>query len=77
MLEIFHRLQRGIVGLDIRAADAILDDAAVVIALVAVGEGIVHAHIGEAAHEDQRLGLVAAQQDVEIGADEARNSGAS
>ena len=55
-----------------RAADAVLDHPAEIVRLVRVDEGVVHAHVGQAAAEQQRIGLQAAQQNLEVRAEEGR-----
>ncbi len=51
-------------GRDAGAGDVVLDHAAEIVALVGVDEGVVDADIGEAADQDQRLGLQRLQQDL-------------
>ena len=53
-----------------RAADAVGDDPDVEVALVGVGERVVHADVGQSADQDQRRGPQPAQHDLEIGSDE-------
>jgi len=57
MLEIFHGPERGVVGVRVRTADTVLHHAAMIVVLLSVDESIVDAQVGEAADEDQRLGL--------------------
>ncbi len=71
-LQVLHGQQRGLVGGQRRAAHRVGGDPHHVVVLVCVGEGVVHADVGEAAEEAQRPRPQAAEQDVEVGAEERR-----
>jgi hypothetical protein len=72
VLEVLHGGEGGVVALDGRAEDAVLQHPDVVVPLVGVGEGVVHADVGQPADQQQGLHVEAPQQDLELGAEEAR-----
>ncbi len=61
-----------LVGPDVRPRDAVLDHPAEVVVLMGVDERVVHAHVGVTSDEDQGLGAQALEQDLQLGAEEAR-----
>ena len=52
------------------SAHAIRDDTAIIVVLMPVDEGIVHADIRHAADDDQRFGLQPLQKDFHLGPEE-------
>ncbi len=69
-LQVLHRVERRVVEVLRRPADTVGDDAHVVVTLMGVGERVVHAHVGQAADQDQRRRPQSPQHDLEIRSDE-------
>jgi hypothetical protein len=59
-------------GFGTRACHDIFDHTTEVVALVGVDERVVDAHVGVTADEDQRVGVEPAEQNLEVGPEEAR-----
>ena len=69
-LQVLHGIQGRLVPGAAGAADAVGDDPDVEVALMGVGEGVVHADVGQTSDEHQRRGPQTAQHDLELGAEE-------
>src|SRR6266545_121657 len=72
VLEVLHGGKRRVVAPDGRAKHAVFEHPDVVVPLVSVSEGVVHADVGQPADQQQGLHVEASQQDLEVGAEEAR-----
>src|SRR6266540_3598235 len=71
-LQVLHGGKGGVVALDGRAKDTVFEHPDVVVPLVSVSEGVVHADVGQSADQQQGMHVEAPQQDLELGAEEAR-----
>ena len=69
-MEVFHGFEGGVVRVKAGTCDAILDDAAEVVVLMAINEGVVNANVREATDQQQGVDFEALEQDFKIGAKE-------
>ena len=70
VLEVFHSAERRVVAGLRRPDHAVVDHTHVVVVLVAIGEGVVHAHVRQTTDEEEGRRPQAFEEYLQIGAEE-------